>query len=211
MQGFSVANMPANIVARRSEILAQIAKGRSNKWIATNCHHGRELIREVRAALDADPSGIHRLHHAIGTPKQITPEVTRRIDQLTAANREMLSEAIARIASETSGMPKISSSSVDTVCHQLSYKFLPLITAFPLNNDPIENRFVFAGAHGATDWSKTVFTDESWFVLDARGWVWRRRSETGPEVCWMKGKFPPKVTVFGGILRDYKSAQTIAE
>jgi hypothetical protein len=66
-----------------------------------------EVIREVHAALDADPSEIYRLHHAIGAPKKITPEVTRRIDQLTAANREMSSEAIARIVSETPGMPKI--------------------------------------------------------------------------------------------------------
>jgi hypothetical protein len=75
MQGFYVANMPASTVARRSEILAQIAKGRSNKWIAKNCHHGRELIREVRAALDADPSEIYRLHHASGAPKKINPEL----------------------------------------------------------------------------------------------------------------------------------------
>jgi hypothetical protein len=131
MQGFSVANIPVNMVARRSETLAQIAKGRSNKWIAKNCHHGRELIREVRAALDADPSEIYRLHHVIGALKKITPEVTRWIDQLTAANRELPSEAITRIVSETPGMPKILSSSVDTVRHQLGYKFLPPITAFP--------------------------------------------------------------------------------
>jgi hypothetical protein len=47
----------------------------------------------------AHPSGARRprcrpernlpLHHAIGAPKKITSEVTRRIDQFTAANREM--------------------------------------------------------------------------------------------------------------------------
>jgi hypothetical protein len=173
MQNFSVANLPASMISRRSEILAQIAKGRSNKWIAKNCHHGQELIREVRTALDADPSEIYRLHHAIGAPKTITPEVTRLIDQFTAANREMPSEAIARIVSETSGMSKICSSSVNTVRHQLCYKFPPSITTFPLNNDQIENWFVFAEAHSATDWSKTVFTDESSFALGARGWVWQ--------------------------------------
>jgi hypothetical protein len=69
--------MQASTVACRSEILTHIAKGRSNKWIAKNCHHGRELIREVRATLDADPSEIYRLHRAIGAPKKITPEVTK--------------------------------------------------------------------------------------------------------------------------------------
>jgi transposase len=211
MEGFSVANIPASMAARRSKILARITKGRSNKWIAQNYHHGRELIHEVHTALDPDPSEIYQLYHAIGAPKKITPEVTRRIDQLTAANREMPSEAIARIVSETPGIPKISSVSVDTVRHQLGYTFLPPITAFPLNNDQIENRFMFAGAHNATGWSKTVFTDESSFVLGARGWVWRQRAGTGPEVCWMKGQFPPKVVVFGGISPDYKSALIIAE
>jgi hypothetical protein len=60
----------------RSNILAQLAKGRSNKWITKNCHHGRELIREVRA----DPSEIYWLHHAIGAPKKIIPDVTRQVD-----------------------------------------------------------------------------------------------------------------------------------
>jgi hypothetical protein len=152
----------------------------------------------VRSALDADPSEIYQLYHAIGAPKKIIPEATRRIDQLRPANREMPSEAIARIVSETPGMPKISSSSVDTVHHQLDYKFLPPITAFPLNNDQIEDRFMFAGAHSATDCSKTVFTHENSFVRSARGWVWWRRAETGPEVRWMKGKFPSKVMVFWG-------------
>jgi hypothetical protein len=95
MQGFSVANMPASMVVRRSEILAQIAK---------NCHHGRELIREVPSMPPRAKSTslIMRL-----APRKITPEVTRRIDQLTTTNREMPSEAIARIVSETPGMPKI--------------------------------------------------------------------------------------------------------
>jgi hypothetical protein len=41
--------------------------------------------------------------------------------------------------------------------------------------------------------------------------VWRRRAETGPEVCWIKGEFPPKVMVFGGFAKDYKSTLFVAE
>jgi hypothetical protein len=61
----------------------------------------------VRAALDANPSEIYRLHQAIRAAKKITPDVTRWIDQLTASNREMPSEAIARIVIETPGMRTI--------------------------------------------------------------------------------------------------------
>jgi hypothetical protein len=47
-----------------------------------------------------------------------------------------------------------------------------------------------AGKYAPFDWTKMVFTDESSFVLGTRGWVWRRRAETGPEVRWTTYKFP---------------------
>jgi hypothetical protein len=37
----------------RSEILARIAAGKSNKWSAWNCGHGLHLIRQIRTAPDA--------------------------------------------------------------------------------------------------------------------------------------------------------------
>jgi hypothetical protein len=67
------------MILRRSEILAQIATGKFNAWIARNYSHGRSLIREIRAALDTDPSQIFVLHHAIRVTKKVTPEVTVRI------------------------------------------------------------------------------------------------------------------------------------
>jgi hypothetical protein len=63
--------MPTSMILRRSEILAQIAAGKSNKWIARNYGHGRHLIREVRAALAADPSQIYVLDNAFGAPTKL--------------------------------------------------------------------------------------------------------------------------------------------
>jgi hypothetical protein len=53
------------MILRRSEILVQIAVDKSNAWIAHNSGYGRSLIREIRAALNADPRQIFVLHHAI--------------------------------------------------------------------------------------------------------------------------------------------------
>jgi hypothetical protein len=50
--------MPTSMILRRSEILAHIAAGKSNTWIARNFGHGRELIRQIRAALEEDLSQI---------------------------------------------------------------------------------------------------------------------------------------------------------
>jgi hypothetical protein len=81
----------------------------------------------------------------------------------------MPSDAIAQIVTHTPGMPKLSASTVDSVRHQLGYKFLPPITTFPLTPDQIVKPLEFAMANIAIDWSKIVFTDESPFVLGARG------------------------------------------
>jgi hypothetical protein len=85
------------MILRRSEILAHIAAGKSNRWIAKNCRHGRELISQVRTSLDTDASEIDVLEHPIDAPTKITPEITERIRELTDVNQQMSSDAIARI------------------------------------------------------------------------------------------------------------------
>jgi hypothetical protein len=198
--------MPTSMVQRRSEILALIAVGRSNRWIAGHYGHGRSLLRKVRETLARDPSQISVLHHAIGAPKQIVPVVTAKIDDLTAANRPMPSTVVARIITETANMPALSPLSVRHVRHVVGYEFLPPITTFPLTSDQIADRRSFACKYAPFDWTKTVSIDESSFVLGTCGWIWRRRVETGPEVRWTKHKFPPKAMVFAGISKDEKFA-----
>jgi DNA-binding CsgD family transcriptional regulator len=41
--------MPISMIKRRSEILALISTGKSNKWIPRNYEHGRSLVREALA------------------------------------------------------------------------------------------------------------------------------------------------------------------
>jgi hypothetical protein len=115
-----------SMTLRRSEILAQIAAGKSDKWIAWNYGHGRHLIREVRAAHAADPSQIYVLRHALGAPTKLRSEVLDRINTLTVSNREMSSVAIAEIITATPGMDKLSATSIDRACHRLGHKLLPV-------------------------------------------------------------------------------------
>jgi hypothetical protein len=96
-----------SMILRRSEILAQIAAGKSNKWIARNSGHGRHLIREVRATLATCPSQISILHHALGTPTKLCSEVVDRINTLTASNRGISFAALAEIITATPGMDKL--------------------------------------------------------------------------------------------------------
>jgi hypothetical protein len=82
-----------------------------------------------------------------------------------------------------------------------------------LNIAQIARRLQFTQYHltEGTDWSKTLFTDESSFVLGDRRWIWRRRGETGPEVSSARVKYPAKVMIFAGISHDYKSRLILVE
>jgi hypothetical protein len=115
------------MILRHSEILAHIAAGKSNKWTTRNYGHKRHLIREVRAALAADPSQIHFLCHALGAPTKLRSEVLDRINTLPTSNRKMSSAAVTEIITATPGMDKLSATSVIRARHRLGYKFLPLI------------------------------------------------------------------------------------
>jgi hypothetical protein len=92
------------MILRRSEILAHIAGGKSNTSIARNCGHGRDVIRQIRAALEEEPSQISVLFHTIGAPTKLLPDVMERINEPPAANRAMSSNAIPRIIGATPGM-----------------------------------------------------------------------------------------------------------
>jgi hypothetical protein len=70
VQGFFSSKMLKNMILRSSEILAQIATGKSNAWIARNSGHGRSLIREIRAALNADTSTCKTAHVSTQPPQR---------------------------------------------------------------------------------------------------------------------------------------------
>jgi hypothetical protein len=62
---FTFAKRLTVMILRPSEILRDIAAGKSNKQIAWNCGHGLHPIRQIRLALDADPSQICVLRRSI--------------------------------------------------------------------------------------------------------------------------------------------------
>jgi hypothetical protein len=100
--------------------------------------------------LDSDRSQIVLLQHAISPPIKVITDVTKRINQLIASNRQMSSDTVAQIISAIPEMPKISRMSVDRVRHRLGYKFLRPITTFPLTLDQIGKQCMSTVSHTAT-------------------------------------------------------------
>lgn len=57
-----------------------------------------------------------------------------------------------------------------------------------------------------TDWSRVIFSDESWFELGTnRQWLWRHHYDNGPDVMIENIAFPEKVMVWGAIGEGFKS------
>jgi hypothetical protein len=61
--------MPMSMIQSRSEIVMYIARGKRDRWIARETHHGCGLIREVRRGLGS-PSDLFALKHSLGAPRK---------------------------------------------------------------------------------------------------------------------------------------------
>ena len=56
------------------------------------------------------------------------------------------------------------------------------------------------------DWTKVVFSDESWFELGSRKqWVWRHRNDFDESVTKNRNAHPKKVMIWGAIGQNFKS------
>jgi hypothetical protein len=88
------------------------------------------------------------------------------------------------------------------------------IHTFALTARQRENRLQFANHElqetraGRRDWTKVVFSDESYFCL-GEDWrrLWRKPGEKHSDVCVHTKKFAKKILVFGGIASDLILAQ----
>jgi hypothetical protein len=71
-----------------------------------------------------------------------------------------------------------------------------------------QNRLAFAQREleNPRDWSRVLFTDESYFWLgEDRRFLWRRLGERGPDVELQTMKFGKKVMIFAGLSVGYKT------
>jgi hypothetical protein len=71
-----------------------------------------------------------------------------------------------------------------------------------------QNRLAFAQREfeNPRDWSRVLFTNESYFWLgEDRRFLWRRSGERGPHVELQTMKFGKKVMIFAGFSVGYKT------
>jgi hypothetical protein len=77
--------MSLSMTPPRSEIRPYITRGKSDRWMARETHHGRDLIREVRRGLNS-PSDLFSLKHSLGSRRKVNNDIISEIAQLTRRN-----------------------------------------------------------------------------------------------------------------------------
>jgi hypothetical protein len=70
--------MPMRMTESRSEILRDIARGKSDRWIACETHHMRHLIREVYWGVDS-PNDIVALRHSLRAPRKVNNNLISKV------------------------------------------------------------------------------------------------------------------------------------
>ena len=77
-----------------------------------------------------------------------------------------------------------------------------------------KKRFEFTKFHieNNTDFSKTVFTDESWFILGRnKRWVWVDKTQITHKVLSNQKAHPQKIMIWGGVGYQFKTDLIIVD
>jgi hypothetical protein len=111
-----------------SEIVPQIATVTSNQWLTTCCHHGWNLIREIRAPSEVYSRQRYLLDHAIGDLSKMTAGITDRMNELRSANLRQIIERHSLNRQLSDRMWKILAISINKSPHHLLFKCRPVTT-----------------------------------------------------------------------------------
>ena len=195
------------MIQSRLNVVQLIGKGLNNSQISRSTGHTRNFVRKVRKELDEGT--LMNQDTKIGRLSIKTPELINTIDSLTKQNRRMPCNAIVDILKENHHLPSASYGTVNSIRHDLNYKYLPPINTCEITKKQRVDRLAFANYHiqANTDWSNAIFVDESSFYLDNNyRWLWRKRGEFEEELVQRRRpKYLKKVMLFGGISTKWKS------
>ena len=150
---------------------------------------------------------------SISSPQQNTCD--RKIKEIhsvyihtrTIQNPHISGENLSKELYEFFGLV-VSGRTVNRYRNEMKLTFRPPIRTVYISPDSAKKRYEFTKYHleNNTDFSKTVFTDESWFVIGRnKRWVWVDKTQITKDVISSEVSHPKKVMVWGGIGFNFKT------
>lgn len=109
---------------------------------------------------------------------------------------------------------KVSDRTINMYRNEAGLQYRPPIRSVLITPTAAQKRFDFSKYHleNQTDFSNIVFTDESWFFLGSNSkWVWIDKNQITDKVLQKKQAHSPKLMVWGGIAKDFKTNLVIVQ
>ena len=141
---------------------------------------------------------------------KIPDAIKKFIESVTIANRTISSSAIADLIFQSYHV-SVSKSLVNCIRHQIGFIYSEQIRSFPLTDEQKAKRLQFAQNNRENDFANVLFTDESYFELNGRRWIWRRKGEITNSIIYKQEAHPIKLMVWGGVSLKYKANLIIFE
>ena len=136
-----------------------------------------------------------------GRPTILKPHHLNYIETRTLGNRTLSNHRLSKeIIRDFDDLSKCSPQTICRARHALGIHFLPMKTNCAVTPSSRTKRIDWCKAklESQIDWTKVVFSDESWFELTKRKrWIWRHVHDSGPDVTWNKTAHPKKVMIWG--------------
>jgi hypothetical protein len=148
------------------------------------------------------------LGHA-GRPKLLTHRHYQYIAERTIAERRLTNQQLAaEIPFVFPELRRVSHQTIARCRHELDFQYLSPLSEIQMSNSALNQRVLWCQHQQeiGLDWTRVIFSDESWFEIGANvRKIWRRPHEDGPDVCCAHKHHPEKVMIWGAIGYNYKS------
>lgn len=148
----------------------------------------------------------------IGRPKTLQPHHLLYIEARTLSNRTMTNKELAQELCAfypDLAQSKLHPTTVGRARNKMGLHFLPMRRncAITPQSRATRVRWCQEQQEIQRDWTRVVFSDESWFELSGtrRKWLWRHHNDYGEDVTMDRVAHPKKVMIWGAIGHNFKS------
>ncbi|KAJ3431480.1 transposable element-related [Anaeramoeba flamelloides] len=177
-------------------------------------HNGGISLREIAKRLEIGLSKVRycikicKEEHRISKKKrgvkkrEFENDLKNFVLEETVENRTMSCQILSNKCKTKFPNSKCSPTTIYRIRKSLNFDYKPPRIRQSLNKIQIAKRLLFALDHKSnkTDWTRVLFTDESWFSLNSiTRKIWRRRNQHDDSVFEEREKFGKKILIWGGI------------
>ncbi|KAJ3447096.1 transposable element-related [Anaeramoeba flamelloides] len=149
-----------------------------------------------------------------GSKTKITEELIQIVQEKTTENRKSTCRKLSSFIKNNHQNVISSPTTIFRIRKKIGFDYKPPRIRQRLNETQIGKRLLFAHDHLSlkTDWTRVVFSDESWFFINSRNKrIWRKRGENDDSCFINKSNYDTKILIWGAFGYFFQSQLIILD